>query len=158
MGQNPDRAPRIGRRFRRASHEGSRFADCASGPRLLPERDLRRRAISSTSSRMWLSGLQGRSELAVPTANPGIAWEARRPGIRLRFIHRPPAMILLKARGRWGISPHAPLENERSVREPRQGRAGYRCFLPDLAGFASLQSMAPDGERETWHAGGDDAK
>src|SRR5205823_1013505 len=34
-----------------------------------------------------------------------------------------------------------------SVREPRQGRAGCRCCLPALAGFASLPSMAPDGAR-----------
>ena len=31
-----------------------------------------------------------------------------------------------------------------SVREPQHGQACCRCFLPDLAGFASWTSAAPD--------------
>ena len=35
-------------------------------------------------------------------------------------------------------------EVEKSVRELRQERAGCRCCIPALAGFASLSSIAPD--------------
>ena len=34
---------------------------------------------------------------------------------------------------------------EKSARELRQRRSDYRCCIPALAGFVSLQSIAPDG-------------
>src|SRR5436190_23732410 len=34
---------------------------------------------------------------------------------------------------------------KKSARELRQRRSDYRCCIPDLAGFVSPQSIAPDG-------------
>jgi len=42
-----------------------------------------------------------------------------------------------------------PTERKKSARELRQGGSYYRCCIPALAGFASPQSIAPDGG-ETW--------
>ena len=36
------------------------------------------------------------------------------------------------------------VSQRKSVREPRQSRTGYRCFLSDLADFTSRPSTAPD--------------
>jgi len=36
-------------------------------------------------------------------------------------------------------------QTQRPARELRQGEAYYRCCIPALAGFASSQSIAPDG-------------
>ena len=46
------------------------------------------------------------------------------------------------------------LNKEKSARELRQGGSNYRCCIPALAGFVSLQSMVPDGKKISSKIGG----